>query len=78
MPATYTHHLFTKDIFKVLPSSVTDKFQEEENLYYLFGKSFDILFFINHSLGSFAHTHHVNLYFQNIIQYIRKNNLKEI
>lgn len=73
MPATYTHHIFTKDVFKTLPSSITHSFQDEINLFFLFGKSFDILFFSKYQLASFAHKNFVNLYFKNIIQYMREN-----
>lgn len=46
------------------------------DLFKLFGKSFDILFFINHKLGNYAHNNKVNLYFKNIILYIKGNNLE--
>lgn len=75
MPATYTHHLFTQDVYKVLCEDVKNKLKPEVDLFYLFGKSFDILFFIKPSLGCYAHNHQVNLYFKNIIQIIRENNL---
>ncbi len=75
MPATYTHHAFTKDVYKVLDKSVKEKLSKSEDLFNLFGKSFDVLFFSREKLGHFAHKNHVNLYFQNIMRYIKDNDL---
>ena len=75
MPATYTHHSFTKDVYKVLDEEIKNKLQDNIDLFNLFGKSFDILFFVKPKLGHFAHKHNINLYFLNIIKYIRDNNL---
>lgn len=75
MPATYTHHLFTKDVYKVVNENVKNKLQSNVDLFYLFGKSFDILFFIKPSLGRYAHNNQVNLYFSNIIKEVRNNKL---
>ncbi len=75
MPATYTHHIFTEDVYKVLEPNVKEKLENSTDIFNLFGKSFDILFFARAQLGHFAHKNHVNLYFQNIIKYIRENNL---
>ena len=41
MPATYTHHLFTKDVYKALDINIQKKL--DSNLFDLFGKSFDAL-----------------------------------
>lgn len=76
VPATYTHHIFTKDVFKVLDNSVKEKLENAKDIFYLFGKSFDILFFVKHDFGSYAHNHNINLYFKNIIMYIKNNNLE--
>ena len=75
MPATYTHHAFTKDVYKVLDKNVKEKLSKSEDLFNLFGKSFDVLFFSREKLGHFAHKNHVNLYFQNMINYIRDHDL---
>ena len=75
MPATYTHHIFTCDVYKVLDDNIKAKLKGKEDIFNLFGKSFDILFFSREKLGHFAHNNHVNLYFQNIIKYIRDNDL---
>lgn len=75
MPATNTHHLFTKDVLKVINESTKNKFDDSADIFNLFGKSFDILFFSNMKLGIKAHNYNSNLYFENMIKYIRQNNL---
>ena len=45
MPATYTHHLFSKDVFKVIDEDVKIKLKDDVNVFNLFSHSFDILFF---------------------------------
>ena len=75
MPATYTHHVFTKDVYKNLDKKIQDKLCEVIPVFHLFGKSFDALLFGETKLGNYAHNHKVNLYFKSIIQYIRDNKL---
>ena len=73
MPATYTHHLFTKDVYKALDTNIQNKL--DINLFDLFGKSFDAFFFYKPKIGSYAHKNHANLYFANIISYMKNNSL---
>ncbi len=73
MPATYTHHIFTNDVYKSLDKDIQNKINL--NVFNLFGKSFDALFFYKTKLGSIMHNENANLYFANIIKYIRNNNL---
>lgn len=75
MPATNTHHIFTKDVFKVINENARNKIIDSKDIFNLFGKSFDILFFSDKRLGVKAHNYNSNLYFENIIKYIRNNNL---
>ena len=70
MPATYTHHIFTKDVYKSLDKNIQSKLNPD--LFNLFGKSFDALFFYRSKLGSYAHKNNANLYFVNIINYLRE------
>ncbi len=72
MPATYTHHIFTKDVYKSLNIDIQKRINPE--LFNLFGKSFDAFFFYKPKIGSYAHNHCANLYFANIVDYLRKNN----
>ena len=71
MSATYTHHLFTKDVYKSLDTNIKEKL--DSDIFNLFGKSFDALFFYKPKLGSYAHNHEANLYFANIIYYLREH-----
>lgn len=75
MPATYTHHAFAKDVYKIINPNIQDKLKDSKDIFEIFSKSFDILFFINGKLGHHAHYNNVNLYFKNIINYIKENNL---
>ena len=74
MPATYTHHIFTEDVFKVINPNIRDKI--DFDIFNLFGKSFDIFYFTNTNLGYLGHHKNINLYFKNIITYIKDNNLE--
>ncbi len=76
MPAAYTHHVFAKDVFKVIDLSVREKIEDSQDIFYMFTHSFDMLFFSRDKLGVIAHKHSSNLYFTNIIKYIRENNLQ--
>ena len=66
MPATYTHHIFTKDVYKSLNIDIQKRINPE--LFNLFGKSFDAFFFYKPKIGSYAHNHCANLYFANPIK----------
>ncbi len=75
MPATYTHHIFAEDVYKIINPDIQEKLKDTKDILNLFSKSFDILFFIKPNLGNYAHTHHANLYFKNLINYIKTNEL---
>ncbi len=74
MPATYTHYTFSKDVYKVIKPLVQEKI--DFNIFSLFNQSFDLLYFSKYKLGIYAHQHFVNLYFQNIIYFIRDKHLE--
>ena len=59
MSATYTHHLFTKDVYKSLDTNIKEKL--DSDIFNLFGKSFDALFFYKPKLGSYAHNFYVSV-----------------
>ena len=75
MPATYTHHLFTKDVYQSIDSHIQNKINID--LFNVFGKSFDAFFFYRPKIGSFAHKNNANLYFANIIYYLREHKLTD-
>ena len=76
MPAVYTHYIFTKEVYSKLKLSTKNQIKNELDLFEIFGKSFDILFFSDSKLGHLAYNFNINLYFKNILLYIRKNNLQ--
>ena len=75
MPATYTHHTFAKDFYGLLNSDIKNKL--DENTLLVFTQSFDILFFYDYALGSFAHRNYVNDYFRNILVTMKENDFYE-
>ncbi len=77
MPATYTHHTFTNDVYKVIKPELKNKLEPSKDIFNVFGKSFDLLFFSNFRLGIEGHNHFVNAYFENIIKYIKDNHLED-
>ena len=84
MPSIYTHNYFARDTYKKLEN---EKIRHIDNkIYYeIFAQSFDNLFFYDffiptcgkkyRKLGYYAQKHNVWLYFKNIIEYIKNNNL---
>ena len=72
MPAVYTHHVFTKDIYNRLSVTIKNRIKEDIDIFEIFGKSFDILFFSDSKLGHLAHNFNTNLYFKNILLYFLK------
>ena len=72
MAATYTHQLFTQDVYQALDEDIKSRL--DIDVFHLFGKSFDALFFYKPKLASMMHKSCVNLYFANIIDYLRHNN----
>ena len=76
MPAVYTHHVFTKDVYDRLSVTIKNRIKEDIDIFEIFGKSFDILFFSHSKLGHLAHNSKTNFYFENILTYISENKLQ--
>lgn len=76
MPATYVHHAFSEDVFKVLNNDTQDRLGDSKDLFNLFGKSFDVFYFIKPKYGYYAHGNNSNLYFKNIVKFIKNNSLE--
>ncbi len=85
MPSIVTHHIFANDVFQYLPHSIQEKI--EKPIYHIFAQSFDNLFYYQfltpwkgeniRDFGEKAHSEKTNLYFKNILEYIKKNKLEK-
>ncbi len=83
MPAPYTHNKFGKDVYNKLNKNIQIKLKNNIDYYLVFNQSFDNLFFYKfytilhgsniRKLGSYGHKNNVNLYFKNIIDYLKEN-----
>ena len=60
MPSTYTHHAFTEDVYKNLDNKVKERLENSQDFFNLFGKSFDVFYFIKPKYGYYAHGNNSN------------------
>ena len=84
MPSIYTHNYFAKDTYTKLENENIINLNNK-TYYLIFAQSFDNLFYYNYlsikpgkkyrNLGHYAHTHKPWLYFKNLIEYIKENEL---
>ncbi|MBR5370266.1 MAG: zinc dependent phospholipase C family protein [Bacilli bacterium] len=85
MPATITHSYFAKDLYEVLPESISSKI--DLNRTKMFSNSTDSILFYNllsfksgKSLRRFQkyfHTHRTNYFFINLLEYVKKNKIED-
>lgn len=85
MPATITHSYFMKDLYEVLPNSITSKI--DLNRSKMFAQSTDSIMFYNllsikpsHNLRKFQyyfHTHKTNDFFINLLDYVKEHNIDD-
>lgn len=85
MPSTVTHSYFMNDVYECLKSDIKEKIILESSK--TFAQGPDIFYFYNMGIGKksykyrkvgyFMHKNKVNLYFTNIIEYIKNNNLED-
>ena len=83
MPSIVTHHYFAKDVLKKLPKEIQNTISPSIETYYIFAQSFDNLFYYKfftpwkgkeiRELGTKAQQIKVNLYFENILNFITNN-----
>ncbi len=83
MAAPYTHNIYGKSVLQKLEKNTIVKLEKYIDYYNLFNQSFDNLFFYNfympikgkkiRELGPYGHKNNVNLYFENIIKYLKDN-----
>lgn len=87
MPSIVTHHYFARDVLNTLPKNIQKNIEYSQYFYDIFAQSFDNLFYYKfftpwkgkeiRNLGTLAQRTKVNEYFENIIDYITKNKLKD-
>jgi len=84
MPSSMTHSYFMQDVYNKLDNSIKNKIILEDAK--TFAQGPDIFYFYNmcfgrksskyRKKGNYMHKHNVNLYFGNMINYIKDNNLE--
>ena len=84
MPSTVTHSYFMRDVYNKLDDKIKDNIILEDAK--TFAQGPDIFYFYNmcfgkksnkyRNMGNYMHKHNVNLYFNNMINYIKNNNLE--
>ena len=85
MPATITHAFFAKDVYEILPSSISEKLDLKRCK--MFAQSTDSLMFYNlislmpgksiRNFQKYFHTHQTQEFFLNFLHYIRDNSLQD-
>ena len=85
MPATITHAYFAKDLYEVLPETISSKI----NLYRtkMFAQSTDCIMFYNllslkkgkdlRKFQKYFHSHKTNEFFINLLEYVKKNSIDD-
>jgi len=83
MPSSMTHNYFMQDVYNKLDNNVKKKIVIEDAK--TFSQGPDIFYFYNmcfgkksskyRKMGNYMHKHKTNLYFNNMIKYIKDNNL---
>lgn len=85
MPSIITHHVFAKKVLQQLEPSIQKELEKSLQIYYTFAQSHDYLFYYHFdfknskrikNLGHYAHKNKTQIYFLNIIKYIKENNLE--
>lgn len=84
MPSSMTHNYFMQDIYNKLEKNIKEKIIIEDAK--TFSQGPDIFYFYNMCIGrkskkyrqkgNYIHKHNINLYFENMLNYIKENNLE--
>ena len=81
MSALYTHYQFGQDILNNLNKKIQKEIKANIEYYNMFNQGFDNLYYhfrwtYYRNFGINAHKHNIDLFFKNIIIYIKNNNLE--
>lgn len=79
MAGSITHTYFSKDIYSKLDTNTKSIIENSKESFKTFNQGFDVLFFAGKKykkLGNYFHQNNTQLFFLNLVNYIRKNNLK--
>lgn len=84
MPSIYTHYKFGRDVLSKFSKDFNNNINDD--YYNLFNQSFDTLYYYNflslkkgrkiREFAHYAHRNNSNLFFSNLIKYIKENNLE--
>ena len=82
MPTVYTHYKFGQDILNKLSKKQQASIRENINYYNMYNQGFDNLYYhfkwqYYRKFGVKCHKHDFDLLIQNVINYIKNNNLQE-
>lgn len=79
MAGTITHTYFSKDIYDKLDTNTKAIIENSKESFKTFNQGFDILFFAGKKykkIGNYFHENKTQTFFVNLVNYIRKHNLK--
>lgn len=80
MPALYTHYKFGQDVLNKLNENIKNNILKEIKYYNMFNQGFDNLYYhfkwtYYKNFGIKAHNNNIDIFFRNIFNYIKDNNL---
>lgn len=83
MPATATHAFFAEDVYHKLDSKYQKMIEKDKKSFLMFSQSMDSMMFYNllnlkkgkklRKISHIFHTKKINFYFENLIEYIKRN-----
>lgn len=84
MPSSMTHSYFMRDVYNKLDKNIKNKiiledaktFAQGPDIFYFYNRGFGRKSNKYRNMGNYMHKHKVNLYFENMINYIKDNNLE--
>lgn len=83
MPAVYTHYIFGQNVLSKINKKIKNEIEKNIKYYNMYNQGFDNLYYYPfkwtyyRNLGIRSHKKNVDLFFKNVIQYIKNNNLED-